>query len=65
MVERVRIEDLYEDLEEIENGLTEVTPQGRKKKGNRTMIVNSFKKYINDILSRVDHVLKDYAEDFR
>ena len=63
-IERIRIEHLFEDLKRIEEETTYVTPQGRKK-SNRFTIVKAFEAFLGDTLSKVDNILRDYAEDFR
>ena len=62
-VQRVRIEDIFEDLRGIEENLTVKMPNGNRK-SNRKVVVEVFAKHIGKILADVNHVLSTYAEEF-
>ena len=62
-VESIRIEHLFEDLEEIEKEMDELNLLGRRER-DRLRVVEAFGHHLKCVLVNVDRVLKDYAEEF-
>ena len=67
---RIQIEAIFEDLEHIRQGLLEGsdsltnTWKKRKHKVKRETVMGAFSTHIKNILSDVDKILKEFAQDF-
>jgi len=62
-VNRIRIfKHLFEDLEQTEKDTSINSDGNGRKKVNRTIVMESFAKYLKKVLCEVDHVLASYAE---
>ena len=61
-VERIRIEDIFEDLEKIVQDLREKSVNGRVRRGE---IMDKFSAYLRSLLDKVEKVLGVYSLSFR
>jgi hypothetical protein len=57
-VKGIRIDEMFKDLDEIKKSLD---PRSKNK---REEIMNCYSFYFKEIISKVDKVLKEFAEDF-